>query len=479
MLDTILMIARVLSLIFIFVVIFVERRKPESTIAWVLILTFVPYLGVFLYIMLADSFRFITHKREAEKIVNNKKFQHQLKNQLDYLGKINKDKRINEISSLAMLNMAENNLITSNNDIKTYSKGIDMFSDLIDDINNAKDYIHVSYYIIKRDKYGEKLKNTLIKKLKEGIEVRLIYDQIGSKSTSMKFFKDLVKAGGKVEKFFPSTIWFKPYFNHRNHRKMVIIDGCIGYVGGMNIGKEYCDEDNKLNPWADRHIRINGNGVSGLQIQFFKDYLYVSKEKINFENRDLLNRYFPMVFSSGNIAMQTVASGPDYKDENIKNAYLKMINNAKERVYIETPYLILDDSLKDAIKIAIKSGIEVNVVIPSIPDKKFVYAVTLSYARELIDMGVNVYGYKGFLHSKVVIMDDKIVSIGSANMDRRSFAINFEINAFMYNKEFALENIELIKRDIKNSEYLNLTIKKKNKFGLLLEGLFRLLAPIM
>jgi len=479
MLDTILMIARVLSLIFIFIVVFIERKKPESTIAWVLILTFVPYIGVFLYIMLADSFRFITHKREEEKLINNKKFQRQLKNQLDYLEKVSKDKKINEISSIAILNASESNLITSNNDIKTYNRGIDMFVDLIEDIGNAKEYIHISYYIIKKDKYGERLKNALIKKVKEGVEVRLIYDQIGSKNTSIKFFKELIKEGGKVKKFFPSIIWFKPYFNHRNHRKMVIIDGNIGYMGGMNIGKEYCNEDKRLNPWADRHIRINGNGVSGLQIQFFKDYLYVSKEKIDFEDKNVLIKYFPMVISRGNIAMQTVASGPDYKDENIKNAYLKMINNAKEKIYIETPYLILDDSLKDALKIAIKSGIEVNIVIPTIPDKKSVYAVTLSYARELIDMGAHVYGYKGFMHSKVVIMDDKIVSIGSANIDRRSFAINFEINAFIYNKEFALENIKLVKKDIENSEYLNVNIKKKNKFRLLLEGLFRLLAPIM
>ena len=479
MLANILVIDRALSIIFIILVIFFDKKKPESSLAWILVLTFLPYLGVTLYILFSDSFRFRIHKRETEKLTKNKEFQKEIRSQLNALNNIDKNKHINSAISLATLNINADNLITSNNKLHVYNKGIDMFVDLLEDIANAKKFIHLSYYIIQKDKYGERLKNALIRKLKEGVEVRLIYDQIGSKCTNKAFFKDLINSGAKVERFFPATIFFKPYFNHRNHRKMVIIDGCVGYVGGMNIGGEYCNEDKKLYPWSDRHIKVEGNAISSLQMQFFKDYLFVSNEKIDFNDKEILSKYFPLVKSNGNKAMQVVASGPDYKDESIKNSYLKMINSARKCIYIETPYLVLDDSLMDALKVAVKSGVEVNIVIPSIPDKWFVYAVTLSYARELIANGVNVYAYKGFMHSKVVIMDDLVTSIGSANLDRRSFYLNFEINAIVYDKEFSNDNIKLVKEDINNSEYLNGTIKKKNKFGLWLERILRLLAPLM
>lgn len=478
-LNNIMFVSRVLSIIFIFVVVFLDKRKPESTIAWILILTFVPYVGVFFYIMLGDIFHFGIHKKENHKIINNKRYQKMITEQVKYLNSEERLKKYGEVGDLMLLNSSAGSLITTNNDIKVYNKGIDKYSDLYKDIENAKTFIHISYYIIRRDEYGKKLNDLLIRKAKEGVEVRLIFDHIGSKATSKRCFNELMKVGGKVEKFFPSAIFFKPYLNHRNHRKMVIIDGKIAYTGGMNIGKEYCNEDKKIYPWADRHIRICGDGVVNLQMQFLFDYLFVSKEKINLDDKETLEKYFPKVETKGKKILQVVASGPDYKQENIKNAYLKMINDARKRIVIETPYLILDDSMMDAINIAIKSGVEVSIVIPGVPDKKFVYAATLSYARELIKMGAKVYAYKGFMHSKVVICDDYITSIGSANMDRRSFSLNFEINTFVYDKEFNQINSELVNQDIDNSEFLNDTIKKKNRFGLWFERIFRLLAPII
>lgn len=478
-LNNIFVIARVLSIIFIFILIFIERRKPESTIAWVLILTFVPYLGVFLYIMLGDVFRFNIHKKEKNKLAENVKYKKLLDQQVEFINSDERLKKYSNITNLMLLNNGADSLLTANNDLKVYSRGIDKYSDLFKDISNAKTFIHISYYIIRRDYYGKKFTDLLIEKANQGVEVRLIYDHIGSKITSKKCFRELIKAGGKVEKFFPSTIFFKPYLNHRNHRKMVIIDGKIGYTGGMNIGKEYCNEDKKIYPWGDRHIRIHGDGVVGLQMQFLFDYLFVSKENISLDDKSVIDKYFPRIENIGDKLMQVVASGPDYKQENIKNAYLKMINDAKESILIETPYLILDDSMMDALNIAIKSGVDVKIVIPGIPDKVVVYAATLSYARELVRMGAKVYTYKGFMHSKVLVTDNYVTSIGSANMDRRSFSLNFEINTFVYNKEFNQLNRELIEKDIKNSEILNETIKQKKRFGLWLERIFRLLAPIM
>lgn len=476
-LNNILFISRILSAIFIFIVVFIDKKKPESTIAWVLILIYAPYIGVFFYIMLSEMFHFNIKKKDREKITNNIYYKEKINKQIELLTNNEKLKKQIEIADLMLLNSNADSLITVDNDIRVYTKGVDKYADLFADIENAKSFIHISYYIIKRDYYGKKLVDLLIKKVKEGVEVRLIFDHIGSRYPSKRFFKGLIKAGGKVEKFFPSTVLFKPCFNHRNHRKMVIIDGKIAYTGGMNIGKEYCNEDKKIYPWADRHLRIEGNGVISLQSQFFLDYLFVSKEKINFEEK--MEQYFPLVQGRGNKIMQIVSSGPDYKDENIKNAYFKMINDAKKSILIETPYLILDDSMMDAIKVAIKSGVEIKIVIPGVPDKKVVYAATLSYARELIKMGVKIYAYKGFMHSKIILYDDIITSIGSANMDRRSFSINFEVNAFIYDKEFNEINRALIEKDIENSEYLNETIKKKNKLGLWWERIFRLFAPMM
>ena len=478
-LNNILLFARILSVIFIFILVFFEKRKPESTIAWILVLIFIPYIGVFLYIMLGDIFRFKIHKKEKIKFNENKEYKKKILEQMNYLNSDDRIKKYSAVADLMLLNNSAGSLLTSENDVKVYSKGIDKYTDLFKDIENAKKFIHISYYIIKRDYYGKRLNELLIKKINEGVEVRLMFDHIGSRTTSKRFFRQLEKAGAKVEKFFPSVVAFKPYFNHRNHRKMVIIDGYIGYTGGMNIGKEYCNEDSKIYPWADRHLRIEGEGVVGLQMQFFMDYLFVSREKLNFEDKNVMNKYFPKVEGKGNKLLQIVASGPDYTQENIKNAYLKMINDAKKSILIETPYLILDDSMMDAINIAVKSGVEVKVVIPGVPDKKFVYAATLAYARELIRMGVKVYAYKGFMHSKVLISDDHITSIGSANMDRRSFFINFEINTFIYGKEINETNRKMVEKDISNSEFLNETIKKKKKFGLWLERIFRLLAPII
>ena len=479
MISDILFVARVLSLVFIFIVIFIDKRKPESTIAWVLILTFIPYFGVLLYIILADTFRFNIHRREHEKLTLNSKYKKTISNQIKFIKNDDKLLKHSQLGGLILLNSQSGSLVTANNDIKVYTNGYDKYKALFNDIEKATQYIHISYYIIRRDEYGKKLIDTLIKKAQQGVEIRVLFDHIGSKVIRKKAFKKLIDAGGQVEKFFPSKIFFKPYLNHRNHRKMVIIDGKIAYAGGMNIGKEYCGEDKKIQPWADRHIRIKGDGVTSFQLLFFLDYTFVSDEKIDFSDKEIVKKYFPKVKSHGNQVLQVVASGPDYKQENIKHAYLKMINEAKESVLIETPYLILDESVMDALRISIKSGVDVKIIIPGVADKKIVYLATLSYARELINMGAKIYTYNGFMHSKVLISDNYITSIGSANMDRRSFSLNFEVNSFIYNKEFNAFNRQLVYNDIDNSELLNDKIKKKNKFGLWLEKIFRLLAPIL
>ena len=479
MAQVLLNIVSLLNILFIIIVVFFDRKKPESTLAWVLVLFFIPYVGIILYIVFGEFFRFGLKKKEREKLFEDKSLLEILNKQINYIENEVGIRNNFKWTDLILMNSKDSrSIVTFDNDVEIFSNASDKYDRLYEDIKNAKKSINISYYIIRKDFYGKQLLNLLVEKVKEGIEVRLIFDHIGSKISSKRFFKPLIDAGGKVEIFFPSRIFLKLYINHRNHRKMVVIDGEIGYLGGMNIGKEYVGADKKITPWRDRHLRIMGNAVNAIQVQFFLDYLFVSKEKIDWTNPKVASKFYNVNYQKGDKMMQVVASGPDYKESNIRNSYLKMINNAKDSIIIETPYLIPDDSILTALKLAANSGVKVKIIIPGVPDKKAVYYATLSYAKELADKGVEIYKYNGFMHSKLMIVDDDIVNLGSANMDRRSFNLNFEINAIIYNKEFNKRNREIVEEEIKNSVLLD---NKKNDglFRKILEKLARLFAPII
>lgn len=478
--QILLNLVSLLNIVFIIIVVFFEKKKPESTLAWVLILFFVPYFGIFLYIIFGEFFRFRIKKKERDKILNDNISYKLIQKQINYI-ESDKELRNNfKWTDLILMNSKNaHSIITFDNDLDIFYSASDKYDKLFEDLKNARDSINLSYYIIRKDIYGRQLLNLLVEKAKSGVEVRLIFDHIGSKITSKKFFKPLIDAGGKVEKFFPSRIFLKLYINHRNHRKMAIIDGKIAYIGGMNIGKEYVGAHKKITPWCDRHLRIEGSAVSSVQTQFFLDYLFVSKEKINWEDFNVFLKFYKESKSHGDKPVQIIASGPDYKESNIRNSYLKMINNAKESIIIETPYLIPDEAILTSLKLAVNSGIDVKIIIPGVPDKKSVYYATLSYARELMECGVKIYAYNGFMHSKVMIVDDNISNIGSANMDRRSFNLNFEINAIVYDKEFNERNKKIIEAEIKNSVLINGKEKHINFFVKIIEKLARLFAPII
>ncbi len=480
MAQILLNILSVLNIFFIIIVVFFERKKPESTLAWVLILFFVPYVGIVLYIIFGDFFRFGVRKKERDKLLNDEEYLRQISKQINYLENDDNLRKNYKWADLILMNSIDaKSLMTFDNEIETFNKASDKYDKLYEDIKNAKESIHISYYIIRKDFYGKTLLDLLVKKAKEGVEVRLIFDHIGSKITSKRFFKPLIKAGGKVEKFFPSRIFLKLYINHRNHRKMVIIDGKIGYLGGMNIGKEYANEDKRITPWCDKHIRIEGSAVISMQIQFFLDYLFVSNEKIKWEDSNEFKKYYKLDNKKGNKMMQIVSSGPDYKESNIRNNYLKMINNARSSIIIETPYLILDESMMVALKLAASSGVKIKIIIPGVPDKKVVYYATLSYAKELMESGIEIYKYNGFMHSKMIIVDDDIVSVGSANMDRRSFSLNFEMNAVIYDEGYNEECIKMVNKELEDSVLYNEEKKKENIIVRIFEKIMRLFAPII
>lgn len=475
-----LFILRLINFGFIISIIFIERKKPESAIGWILAIVFLPYVGIILYLLLGETFRFKAKRMDRNKILNDEEYKRNISMQLRYLSN-NKD-LAKEFPFLDLIILNVNNagsLISSNNEIKIFTNATDKYESMFEDIANAKSSIHISYFIIRRDEIGRKLVDLLEQKAKEGVEVRLLYDKIGSRQTTGKFFNPITKAGGMVKDYFPTKIWFRPLLNHRNHRKMIIIDGTISYIGGMNIGKEYTGASKRLTPWRDTHLKIIGSSSNLIQIQFFLDYMFVSKEKIDFANEEIFNTYFPVIKDEGDKVIQIVASGPDYKEPNIRNSFIKMINNAKENIYIQTPYFIPDEAIYSALRIAAKSGVKIKLMIPGIPDKRSVYYASLSHLHQLLEDNIEVYYYNGFLHSKVIVCDENITTIGSANLDRRSFNLNFEINAIVYDKDFAKENIAIFNEDIKNSKKIDLqTHRKRNILQKAIEQICRLLAPL-
>lgn len=461
-----------LNIIFIATVVFKERRNPVNTIAWVLTLSFIPVLGFVLYLLIGRGLLnkkiFRLEKEELEKLNESTKVQLKELQNLDSLNY--------NYKTLMYLNLMTNNSIcTQDNEVRIFNDGNSKFEELFKDIKNAKEYIHMIYFIINNDEIGNKLIDLLTKKAKEGVDVKIVYDALGSFFTSEKLFKRLKKAGGKVYKFSPlkSTTSFRA--NYRNHRKLVIIDSNIGYLGGINVGDEYLGKEEKLSPWRDTHLKIRGNAVILMELRFLLDYRHASKEEL----KDA-NKYLKITEKKyGNTNMQIVSSGPDEINDNIKLAYIRMINLAKNYLYIQTPYFIPDESFMEALKICIYSGVDLKIMIPKKPDKEYVYLGSLSYLKDLILIGAKVYLYDGFIHSKTILMDDEVLTIGSANMDIRSFKINFEANAFIYDENLSKSYKESFCKDLKKSTVLDISYyENMNYFNRIKQSVFRLISPL-
>lgn len=469
-----------LHFVAIITVLFRERKRADSTIAWVLTLLFLPVIGLLFYIFIGTARNFGVEKKFGKKQAADDDYKKVIKEQLDLIehSEVN-DKALASFRDMIMMNLKSgDSLYTTDNEVEILNGGKEKYKRLFEDIKNAKKHIHLMYYIFNDDKIGNKLVDLLCEKAKEGIEVRLIYDSFGNIKNSGKMFKRLKDAGGSVIKFIPNPVLNILRVNYRNHRKIAVIDGYIGYLGGINIGDEYMGLDPKKSPWRDTHIRIVGTSIVSLQFRFLSDWAYLTGESLGDESS--IEKFFVIHPTDGSKAVQIVSSGPDKPGQQIKYGVLKMFNRAKKTLYIQTPYFIPDDSIKDALTMAIESGVDVRIMIPGIPDKKFVYHVTLSYVEELLNAGVRVYAYNGFLHSKMVVTDSAVTSIGSMNLDIRGFLLAFEVNGFIYDEEFSAECSEMFKNDILNCKEITLSeFKKRNVFRKIQESVYRILAPLM
>lgn len=478
--SVLLITAFMLNVVFGFVIIFMERREAGAIWAWLLVLLFIPLLGFILYLLFGRQIqrKSIFNLDEQDKIGLEHIVNEQIKAIDDNNFEIDKSEIYNYKHLIHMLLYNNSAFLTTDNKVNIFTDGHEKFESLIKDIQNAKEYVHIQYYIFRKDNLGKRILDALEKKLEEGVEVKMLYDDMGSRSLNLSSFKVFKEKGGEVASFFPSKLPLINFrMNNRNHRKIVVIDGTIGYVGGFNVGDEYLGLDKKFGYWRDTHLKLEGDSVNALQLRFMMDWNSQStRDKMTYEAR-----YFPDVESGGKVGIQIASSGPDEEWEQIKYGYLKMISEAKKNIYIQTPYFIPDLSFLDAIKIAALSGVDVNVMIPNKPDHPFVYWATYANVGDLIKAGANVHIYEnGFIHTKMVVIDDEVVSIGTANMDNRSFVLNFEVNAFIYDEEIAKNSRLAYENDMKSSSVL--TIEKydsRSNWIKLKEGIARLLSPLL
>ncbi|UUX91904.1 cardiolipin synthase [Methanoplanus endosymbiosus] len=483
--DLIIPIIIIANMIFALAVVFIERKNPSATVAWLLALIFVPVIGFVLYLFVGQSFyreRMFRIKKEEDQAITEI-----IESQKKEL--ITKDlpveKTLYDPYKRMILMLMESNraALTTKNRVNVFVDGNDKFAALLKAIRSAEDHIHMEYYILKDDEIGQEVFSALTERAKAGVTVRFLGDGLGCAGPKKTFYEPFKKAGGKYAFFFPSLVAIKhPRINYRNHRKIAVIDGKTGFIGGFNIGDDYLGRIPEWAPWRDTAVEIKGHSVMAMQIRFILDWNYAAKD----EQIELKGRYFPEMNgdkteNSGNVPVQIVSGGPDNYWNPIKESYLKMITLATESVYIQTPYFIPDESIMDALRMAALSGIDVRIIIPSKPDHLFVYWAGYSYIEQLLDAGVKAYTYNdGFIHAKTIVVDDVAASVGSANWDVRSFRLNFETNAIMYDRNIAGELKEYFLKDLSDcTELTSDRILSLPKITRLKLSVSRLFSPLL
>lgn len=478
--ELLITIVACVNFLFLIVMVFLEQRKPQYIIAWLTVMTFLPVIGFGLYVIFGSGLSVRTRRMIRKKSISERDIIRNIKG-IQTLEEAKLDGILKDDKELVSLCYSYGSYPLPGNDIKIFTSGLEKINALKRDLKNAKSSINLEYYIFADDRVGKEIMEILCAKAKEGVDVKLIYDSVGSRKAPRRFFRKLEKAGGQVGEFFPPFMHIRLInlkLNYRNHRKLAIIDGMIGYTGGVNIRDDHLGRNKKLSPWRDTHIRIEGGGCYALQNIFLDDWRYCKNDNTP-PKLYLENGLFPSPKIFGNATIQVVNSGPDSQIQKIKETFVQMITNAKERVYIQTPYFIPDDVFTSALRIAASSGVDVRIMVPFIPDKKTVYLATLSYLKEMAEMGIKIYLYNGFLHSKAILIDSNKLSIGTCNTDNRSFGLNFEDTVIIYSNELNKEYSKIFEKDISKSKEVGINyFQKKRWITKLLQAIMRLLSSL-
>lgn len=450
-----------------------DNRQPAKTMAWALVIWFVPVVGIVFYLFFGLNTR-------KERLISQRSLDMLSKrSMLEFVEQ--RDLHLpEEYKPIIDLFVSENfSLPFKGSEVKIHTDGYSFFHALLKEIASAKDHIHLDMYIFEDDALGNMVRDALVAKVREGVEVRLIYDDVGCWNVSNRFFERMREEGIEVAPFLPVRFpSFTSKVNYRNHRKMIVIDGRTGFIGGMNIALRYV-KGTKSQPWRDTMLQITGSGVYSLQRAFLVDWYFVDRNLIS--NR----KYYPHPSeesSHNESLLQIVTSGPDTPYPEIMQGYVRMILAAKKYIYIETPYFLPTDPVLFALKTAAAGGVDVRILVPLRSDTKFVEWAGRSYLREMVKAGVSVSYYKaGFLHSKMIVCDDAICSCGSTNVDFRSFENNFESNAFIYDTKVAIAMRDMFLEDTSQSLlFTDMPHRvKPNILKRLVESLVRLMSPLM
>jgi len=468
--GTILFLLYAITILGVVLVVITENRNPLKTISWVVVLLLTPGIGLLFYFFFGQDNR-------KQKIISRRTYKRIMK------GPQRRKDPFDIISEMPKTYIPLATLLYHNNQstllygskIKIYTNGIDKFQDFLEDLKNATHHIHLQYYIFCDDEIGNQVKKILIDKAKEGVRVRVMYDDVGSWNVKERFFKEMTHAGIEVYSFLKVVFpIFTSKVNYRNHRKIVVIDGHIGYMGGMNIADRYT-KGTSWGTWRDTHFRFIGKGVHGLQSAFLIDWYVVSKQLL----KDPI--YYPPVEIYSKNIMQIATCGPTGHWRTLLQATIYLIANAKKYIYIQTPYFLPTEGLNQALQIAALGGIDIRLMLPERSDTRSTNMATHSYLDDMLKSGVKVYFYRpGFLHSKLIVVDDIVAAIGSANMDFRSFEHNFEVNAYMYDDIFAKEMKKIFLHDMQLCERVTpARWFKRPPLQRLAESFMRLFSPLL
>ncbi|WP_134090682.1 cardiolipin synthase [Olivibacter sp. XZL3] len=459
-----------------------ETRSSTKTLAYLLLTIFIPVAGIILYFSIGINYR--NKSMYSKKLVRDQKLQERLKIQIfkssfDALHSVGDYGLVYKgLAHMILKDMMSP--LTTNNAVKILINGEQTFKEILLAINEAQNHIHLEYYTFENDYIGNTIKDALIRKAKEGVEVRFIYDHFGSRSIRGKFSKELEEAGVKIYPFHKITfLLLANRLNYRNHRKIIVIDGHTSFVGGINVADRYTNDESRGEKvyWRDTHVCIKGPGSFYLQYIFLCDWNFCSPDKLQPEQRF----FSELPVSDGGSLVQIVSSGPDSSSPSILYTLLKAIGTAKEEILITTPYFIPGESLMDALIIASLSGISVKLLVPYISDSKFVNAAAHSYYDDLLNAGVRIFRYKkGFIHAKTVVCDSKLAIIGTANMDQRSFDLNFEVMSLMLDPKVAEELRDVFNSDLKHAEEIDAyQWEHRAKWRKFMEKSARMISPLL
>lgn len=457
-----------------------QRREPTATLAWVLGIFLLPWVGLLLYILIGRQRlnrqvrRRIARAAELDPLLD--KHLENVSDRSSPFASLDKRWKSGERDLRQLSERMGCRPPTWGNEVQLISDAATKYAQLEDAIRGAQDHIHILYYIWQADDSGRRFRDLLIRKAKEGVSVRVLVDGVGSFGLD-SFMIPLVQAGGQFTEFLPVSVFSKHWHpNLRNHRKLVVIDGKIAFTGSMNIGDEYVGQKKgAIAQWRDTHLRICGPAVAHLQEVFTEDWHFCTGEDINQE------RYYPDQQAAGKQLVQIIASGPDSGEQSMQRVFFTAITSARSRIWLTTPYFVPDEAMCVALETAALRGLDVRLLLPARSDQLLVLYAGRSYYEQLLRNGVRIYEYgSGILHAKSLLVDDAWGTAGSANMDMRSFSLNFEVNAAIYGSDFAEQLAKMFERDLFEAQEISLDeVRRKQLSRQMLESLARVMAPVL